>query len=58
MMLLETRINEIEKYLGIEDIDLAYFNAQKEDDLKKRTAYLDEFVYGIEDKVICMETLC
>jgi len=43
--------------LGIEDIDLAYFNEQKEDDLKHKTKFLEEFVFQIEDKVICMEAL-
>jgi len=55
--LLESRINEIEKYLGIEDIDMTYFSSHKEDDLKKRTQYLEEFVFGVEDKVICMDQL-
>jgi hypothetical protein len=55
--LLEARVHEIEKYLGIVDIDMAFFKEQKEEDLKKKTAMLDEFVSGVEDKVICTDAL-
>ncbi len=35
--MLEQRIEEIEKYLGIEDMDLAYFQSEDGEDLNKKS---------------------
>ena len=35
--MLEQRIEEIERYLGIEDMDLAYFQSEDGEDLNKKS---------------------
>ena len=35
--MLEQRIEEIERYLGIEDLDLAYFQSEDGEDLNKKS---------------------
>ena len=35
--ILEQRIEEIERYLGIEDMDLAYFQSEDGEDLNKKS---------------------
>lgn len=37
LQVLEQRIQEIERYLGIEDMDLAYFYSEDGEDLNKKS---------------------
>jgi len=55
--LLEHRIEDIERYLGIEDMDLAYFYQEDGEDLNKKSQVLEDFMRTAEDKCFCMKEL-
>ena len=55
--LLEQRIEEIERYLGIEDMDLAYFYKEDGEDLNKKSQMLEDFMRTAENKSFCMKDL-
>jgi len=55
--LLEHRIEDIERYLGIEDMDLAYFYQEDGEDLNKKSQVLEDFMRTAEDKCFCMKDL-
>ena len=57
MQVLEQRIEDIERYLGIEDMDLAYFLAEDGEDLYKKSQVLEDFMRTAEDKCFCMKDL-
>lgn len=47
---MEQRVGELEKYLGIEDMDLAYFKTQEGEDLNSKLLFLDDFMRSTESK--------
>ena len=53
--LMEQRVAEIEKYLGIEDMNSSIIN--KVEPLEKRSQRLDDFVKVVEDKHYIMGEL-
>lgn len=54
---LEQRIEEIERYLGIEDMDLAYFYKEDGEDLNKKSHVLEDFMRTASDKCFCIKDL-
>ena len=57
LALLEQRVTEMERYLGIEDMDLEYFYDQDGEDLCKKTQLLDDFMRIAVYKHFCMKEL-
>ena len=55
--LLETRISELERYLGIEDMDLQCFYELDGEDLNKKSQMLEDFMRVAEDKFFCLNEL-
>ena len=55
--LLESRISELERYLGIEDMDLEYFYELDGEDLNKKSQMLEDFMRVAEDKFFCLNEL-
>ena len=55
--LLESRVGELERYLGIENMDLAYFNQNEGEDLNKKAQVLEDFLRVAEDKYFCINEL-
>lgn len=55
--LMEKRVSEMERYLGIEDMDLAYFYANDGEDLNKKSQMLEDFMRIAEEKSFCMKEL-
>lgn len=55
--LLEARVAEIERYLGIQDMDLAYFLEEEGEDLKSKSTVLDDFMRAAGDKCFCIKDL-
>jgi hypothetical protein len=47
--LLESRITEVERYLGIQDMDLAYFLKEEGEDLKSKSLMLHDFMKVAND---------
>ena len=47
--LMEQRKGELERYLGIEDMDLAYFNSQDGEDLNKKAQLLEDFMQAAQE---------
>jgi hypothetical protein len=54
---LESRICEVERYLGIQDMDLAYFLKEEGEDLNTKSLVLDDFVNLAQDKFFVMKDL-
>ena len=54
---MESRISEIERYLGIQGMDIKYFNAQEGETLNKKSQMLEEFIRAAEDKYFCLNEL-
>lgn len=48
--LVEQRVTELEKYLGIEDIDIDTFQKTQLETFDKKAHKLDDFIKVIEDK--------
>ena len=55
--LLESRVSEIERYLGIENMDMQYFVKHQGEDLNKKAQVLEDFMRGAEDKYFCINDL-
>ena len=55
--LLEQRVEELERYLGIENMDIAYFNQHQGEDLNKKAQMLDKFMRDADDKFYCINEL-
>lgn len=55
--LLDSRITEVERYLGIQDMDLAYFLKEEGEDLNTKAQVLDDFMNLAQDKFFCMKDL-
>ena len=55
--LLESRVAELERYLGIEDMDLEYFTKNQGEDLNRKAAVLEDFMRAAEDKYFCINEL-
>merc|ERR1711957_409930 len=55
--LLESRVQEIERYLGIQDMDLDYFLKEEGEDLKNKSTMLEDFMHAAEDKCFCIKDL-
>lgn len=55
--LMESRVAEIEKYLGIQDMDLDYFLKEEGEDLKNKSTMLEDFMRAAEDRCFCMKDL-
>ena len=55
--LLESRVSELERYLGIEDMDLEYFYELDGEDLNKKSQMLEDFMRVAEDKFFCLNEL-
>lgn len=55
--LLESRISELERYLGVEDMDLQYFYEIDGEDLNKKSQMLEDFMRVAEDKFFCLNEL-
>lgn len=55
--ILESRVNEIERYLGIQDMDLDYFLKEEGEDLKNKSTMLEDFMRAAEDRCFCMKDL-
>ena len=55
--LMEERISELERYLGIEDMDLAYFNSQEGEDLYKKSQMLEDFMYVAHESYSCIKDI-
>lgn len=55
--LLEARVTEMERYLGIKDMDLAYFLEEEGEDLKSKSTILDDFMRAANDKCFCIRDL-
>ena len=55
--LLESRVAELEKYLGIEDMDMDYFVKNGGEDLNKKAQVLEDFKRVAEDKYFCINEL-
>ena len=55
--MLESRVNEIERYLGIQDMDLDYFLQEEGEDLKSKSTMLEDFMRAAEDKCFCIKDL-
>ena len=47
----------MERYLGIKDMDLAYFLQEEGEDLKSKSAVLDDFMRAANDKCFCIRDL-
>ncbi len=54
---MESRIEEIERYLGIQDMDLDYFLKEQGEDLNQKSQMLEDFMRAAEDKCFCMKEL-
>ena len=54
---LEQRVAELEKYLGIEDMDMDYFVKNQGEDLNKKAQVLEDFKRVAEDKYFCINEL-
>ena len=48
---------EMERYLGIQDMDLAYFLEEEGEDLKSKSTVLDDFMRAAGDKCFCIKDL-
>ena len=55
--LLESRVAELERYLGIEDMDLQYFYELDGEDLNKKSQMLEDFIRAAEDKLFVLHDL-
>ena len=55
--LLESRVSELERYLGIENMDMAYFSTQGGEDLNSKAFYLEDFMRATEDRYFCINDL-
>ena len=55
--LLECRVAELERYLGIEDMDLDYFVQNQGEDLNKKAQVLEDFMRAAEDRYFCINEL-
>ena len=55
--LLESRVAELERYLGIETMDMDYFNRNEGEDLNKKAQVLEDFMRAAEDKYFCINEL-
>lgn len=54
---LEQRVAELEKYLGIQDMDMDYFVKNQGEDLNKKAQVLEDFKRVAEDKYFCINEL-
>lgn len=54
---LENRIEEIERYLGIQDMDLDYFLREEGEDLNQKSQLLDDFIASAEDKIMSLKDM-
>lgn len=48
--LLEKRVFELEKYLGVDHLDMEIFQSEEMESMDKKTQKLDDFIKVIEDK--------
>ena len=55
--LLESRVSELEQYLGIDGMDLDYFNKNEGEDLNHKAQVLEDFMRAAEDKYFCINEL-
>lgn len=55
--LLESRVSELERYLGIENMDMAYFQTHQGEDLNRKAQVLEDFMRAAEDKYFCINDL-
>ena len=55
--LMEKRIEEMEKYLGIENMDLAYFKSQEGEDLNKKSQMLEDFMMAAQESYSCINEI-
>ena len=47
---MEQRVSEMERYLGIEDLDIQTYQENQCETLDKKTQKLDDFIKVLEDK--------
>ena len=55
--LLESRVAELEQYLGIENMDMQFFEENQGEDLNKKAQVLEDFLRVAEDKYFCINEL-
>ena len=55
--LLEKRVKELEQYLGIEDMDQEFFNAQDGEDIFKKTQMLEEYKISAQESITCINDI-
>ena len=55
--LLESRVSELERYLGIENMDMHYFQTHQGEDLNRKAQVLEDFMRAAEDKYFCINDL-
>ena len=55
--LLESRVAELERYIGIENMDMAYFQSHQGEDLNRKAQILEDFMRAAEDKYFCINDL-
>lgn len=57
LALMEQRIGEVERYLGIEEMDLKYFYENDGEDLNRKSHMLEDFMRIVEERSFCMKEL-
>ena len=55
--LLESRVAELERYMGIEGMDIDYFNQHQGENLNTKAQVLEDFMRAAEDKYFCINEL-